>query len=77
MHRVVIKIAKCVFATAFIALGVGMFLHPVASASFYPGGKYSGPHTSHLSEGKVQVLGVVVALLGLGLMYSAFYDSRE
>ena len=54
-----------------------MFFHPVASNYFYPGGRYSGPHTSHISEGKVQVLGVAIAILGLGLMYSAFHDSRK
>jgi hypothetical protein len=77
MRRIAIKIAKFIFAIALIILGAGMFLHPVASDYFWPGGRYSGPQTAHLPEGKIKVFGVVIGMFGLGLMYSAFYDSRK
>jgi hypothetical protein len=77
MRRLTARIAKLIVAVALIALGVGMYIHPVASDYFYPGGKYSGPHTRHLSEGDMKFYGVVIVIFGLGLVYSTFYGSRK
>jgi hypothetical protein len=76
MRRFTAKIAKLIIAVVFIMLGVGMYIHPVASDYFYPGGKYSGPHTRHLSEGDMKVFGIMIVIFGSVLVYSAF-DSRK
>jgi hypothetical protein len=77
MRRFTAKIAKLVLAVVFFALGVDMYIHPVESDYFFPGGRFSGPHTRHLSEGDMKFLGIMIVMFGLGLVYSAFYGSRK
>jgi hypothetical protein len=77
MRRFTAKIAKLIFAVVFITLGVCMHIRPVASDYFYSGGKYSGPHIRHLSEGDMKVFGIMIVIFGLILVYSAFYGSRK
>jgi hypothetical protein len=71
------KIAKVICAVVLITVGIGMYIHPVAADYFYPGGKYSGPHTGHFSAGDMKVFGIMIAIFGLGLVYSAFHGSGK
>jgi hypothetical protein len=71
------KIIKCVLGLLILLLGVGMFVDPVASDAFYPGGKYSGPHTVHITAARMRVEGAVMAIFGLVMLYFAFFNSRK
>jgi hypothetical protein len=77
MRRLATKIAKFICSIVFITLAYGMCFHPVSSEYFSPGSKYAGPHMVHLSEGDMQFLGAFLGICGLGLMYSALFDSRK
>ena len=78
MRRYILaRIAKLVCAIVFIPLGIGMYLHPQPSAYFYPGGRFSGPHTIHESAGQMKCFAAFMVIVGLCLAYSAFRPSRK
>jgi hypothetical protein len=72
MRRFICKLAMIIFALAIITIGVGMFLHPIASESFYPGSKYSGPHMVHHSKGDMKSVGILFGLFGLFWIWGTF-----
>jgi hypothetical protein len=73
----VAKILKCVFGLLLFLLGIGMFIDPVASDSFYPGGKYSGPHLVHYSAAHMKSEGAFMAIFGLVVLSFAIFKSRK
>ena len=71
------KILRFILAIVFIALGVGMYIHPVSSDVFVPGVRYVVPHTRHLSEGGMQCMGVMFVIMGVGLAISVFIKTQK
>ena len=77
MHAFIAKLAKIISGAALLTLGIGMSVDPMKSDFFSPGGRYSGPHTRHLSERDMQVMGVMFVIFGLALMFSAFKKANK
>jgi hypothetical protein len=71
------KMAKFIFGVIFIPIGVGISIHPIAGDFFNPGGRFSAPHTQHISANEMRVFGIFIAIVGLGLLYSTFNNSRK
>jgi hypothetical protein len=71
------NIAKFVFGVIFILMGIGMFIQPVESDSFWPSTKFSAPHTVHSSADRMSIFGIGLSLLGVGVIGSIFYRSRK
>ena len=71
------SVTKFVGGLVCIVIGVGMHLQPVASDTFWPSTKYSGPHTVHHSADQMSIFGVGLCLLGVGLICSIFFGSRK
>jgi hypothetical protein len=71
------KIIKCVFGLLLVLLGIGMFIDPVASDSFYPGGKYSGPHPVHYSAAHMKIEGATMTIFGLVILFFAIFNPRK